>query len=295
MKELLNKLNEIQEEYEFSDEQLCSKIGITVTELHQLRAGRLVDQLRLSYVQRFVDMMSENIYPTTLLITMEKLFNLTYKELAISIVGSISGGGKTLSSERYANENPYATYLYVPEIITPRHLLSLICQKLGLPWSGLNLQQMYEQIISALAQEKRLLIFDEADRLNRKMFEILRDIWADGKGNLGLVFVGDENLMNKIKRPGTLRENLIRLMRRVKYNEILDPLHYDDVKMVFKTELKKHKITPKMIEHVFNKYCKLGGFGSILNLTDKISKLAKNSGDIPNNEMVEEAMKRLKI
>lgn len=295
MKELLNKLNTIQEQYEFTDAQLCSKIGITTDELYLLRNNRLNDPLRLQFIQRFVDMMSENIYPTKLLSTMERLFALTFKEQAITIVGSISGGGKTLASERYSNGNPFAVYLYVPEIITPRHLLALVCQKLGLPWSGLNLQQMYEQIISALAQEKKLLIFDEADRLNKKMFEIMRDIWSDGKGNVGLVFVGDENLMNKIKRPGSLRDNLIRLMRRVKYNEILDPLHPDDVKMVLKTELGKHKITDKMIEAIFTKYCKLGGFGSILNLTDKISKLAKNSGDTPNNEMAEEAMKRLKI
>ncbi len=295
MKELLNKLNTIQEQYELADQQLCSKIGITPDELHQLRANRSIDPLRLQFVQRFVDMMSENIFPTKLLSKMENLFILTFKELAITIIGSISGGGKTLASERFANQNTFAVYIYIPEIITPRHLLSLICQKLGLPYSGLNLQQMFEQIMGALAQEKKLLIFDEADRLNKKMFEILRDIWSDGKGNVGLVFVGDENLMNKIKRPGTLRENLIRLMRRVKYNEILNPLHPEDVKMVFKAELGKHKITDKMIDHIFGKYCKLGGFGSILNLTDKIQKLSRNSGDTPNNEMVEEAMKRLKI
>ncbi|HMQ79180.1 MAG TPA: ATP-binding protein [Ignavibacteria bacterium] len=295
MKELLNRLNAIQEQYEFSDAQLCSKIGITPDELYLLRNNRLSDPLRLQFIQRFVEMMQEKIYPTKLLNKMENLFTLTHKEQAITIVGSISGGGKTLASERFSNANTYAVYLYIPEIITPRHLLALICQKLALPWSGLNLQQLYEQIIGSLAQEKKLLIFDEADRLNKKMFEIMRDIWSDGKGNVGLVFVGDENLMNKIKRPGTLRDNLIRLMRRVKYNEILDPLHPDDVKMVFKTELGKHKITDDMIKAIFNKYCKLGGFGSIRNLTDKISKIAKNTGDQPNNEMAEEAIKRLKI
>ncbi len=295
MKELINKLNELQEEYEFSDSQLCSKIGITTDELQAFRNGRHLEPLHIKLIERFVDMMSEHIYPTKLLATAEKIFNLTFKEQTISIIGSVSGAGKTLASERYANENSFALYFYVPEIITPRHLLNLICQKLGLPSIGLNLQQSYEQICGALAQDKKLFIFDESDRLNKKMFEIMRDIWSDGKGNLGLVFVGDENLMNKIKRPGTLRENLIRLMRRVKYNEILDPLHPDDVKMVFKNQFGRHKITDQMINHIYTKYCKLGGFGSILNLTDKINKLAKNSGDTPNNEMAEEAMKRLKI
>lgn len=295
MKEIINRLNEIQEQYELSDSELCAKIGITVDELHQLRQNRSIEPVRLQFVQRFIDMMSENIFPTVLLRTMEKIFTLTYTELAISVIGSVSGAGKTLASIRYTAQNPYADYIYVPEIVTVRHLLSMICQKFSLPWMGLNLQQMYDQICGALAQEKKLLIFDESDRLNRKMFEIMRDIWNDGKGNLGIVFVGDENLMDKIKRPGTLNENLIRLKRRVKYTEILDPLHPDDIKMVFKAVLGKNKISDKMIDVIFQKYRKLGGLGSILNLADKINKLAKTSKDTPNNEMADEAMRRLKI
>ena len=295
MKELLQRLTAIQEQYELTDSALCAKIGLTPQELQQLRRDRTLPAVSVNLVTRFVEMMEANIYPTKLLTTMEKIFTATYKELAISVIGSVSGAGKTLAAERYANENPFATYIYVPQIVSPRYLLTMICQKLGLPSLGLSIQQMYEQIAASLAEEKRLLIFDEADRLNVKMFEILRDVWHDRKGNLGIAFVGDENLMNKIKRPGTLRENLIRLMRRVKYNEIIDPLHSEDVRMVFQQVLGRHKITPAMITHVYDKYSKLGAFGSVLHLTDYISKLSERSGDTPNDEMVQQAIKRLKI
>lgn len=274
---------------------LVSKIGISLDELTALRQGRALDPFQLAKVQRFVQMMEQNIYPTKLLSTMEKLFNLTHKEQAITVIGSVSGAGKTLAALRFASENPFAIYIYVPEIISTRYLLTMLCTRLGLPSIGLSLQQMYEQLCSALSQDRKLLIFDESDRLNKKMFEIMRDVWNDGKGNLGIAFVGDENLMNKIKRPGTLTENLIRLMRRVKYTEIIDPLHSDDVRMVFKQVLGKHKINDKMIEHIYTRYHQLGGFGSILNLTDKILKMAERTKEVPNNEMAEEAIRRLKL
>lgn len=295
MKELLQRLTAIQEKYQFTDSSLASKIGISTDDLQQLRQSKWLDSLRMNMVQRFVEMMEANIFPTKLLTTMDKIFSATYKELAISVIGGVSGSGKTLAAERYSSENTFATYIYVPQIVSPRYLLTMICQKLGLPSIGLSIQQMFEQICAALAEEKRLLIFDEADRLNVKMFEILRDIWHDRKGNLGIAFVGDENLMNKIKRPGTLRENLIRLMRRVKYNEIIDPLHSEDVSMVFKQVLGRHKINDAMIEHVYEKYRQLGAFGSVLHLTDKVLKMSEKSGDTPNNDMVKEAMKRLKL
>lgn len=84
-------------------------------------------------------------------------------------------------------------------------------------------------------------------------------------------------------------------MRRVKYNEIIDPLHPDDIEMVFGQNFKKHKISGKMIQHIYSKYSALGGFGSILNLTDKISKIADKTKDTPNDEMCTEAMRRLKL
>ncbi|KXK47994.1 MAG: transposase [Chlorobi bacterium OLB5] len=295
MKELLNRLEAIITKYELSDAVLISKIGITSDELQALRSGRSLDAVRLQLIRAFIEMLEQDIYPTKLVLTMEKILKLTEKEQAISVIGSISGAGKTLASKRYASENPLADYMYLPEITSPRYLLQLVSAKLQLPSMGLSIQQMYEQICASLANEKRLFIFDEADRLNRKMFEILRDIWQDGKGNVGIAFVGDENLMNKIKRPGTLRENLIRLMRRVKYNEIIDPLHPDDIEMVFGQNFKKHKISGKMIQHIYSKYSALGGFGSILNLTDKISKIADKTKDTPNDEMCTEAMRRLKL
>jgi len=295
MKEILKQLNDLQAKYDFSDEQLVSKIGISQDELDALQKNKPIDPIKLQIVTRFIEKLEQNIYPTKLLEKMETLLQLTFDEQTISVIGAVSGAGKTLASERFAIENPFAIYLYVPEIISVRYLLTTLCIKLGLPSMGLSIPQMFEQISNNMLQEKRLLIFDESDRLNRKMFEILRDIWHDGKGNLGIAFVGDENLMNKIKRPSDLRENLIRLMRRVKYTEILQPLHADDVKMVFKQHFGKHKITEKMIEQVFAKYGKLGGLGSILNLADKVLKLSNRSGDQPNNEMCEEAMKRLKL
>lgn len=302
MKELLQRLEAIIQRYELTDADLISKIGISSDELHSFRqgatmvsGGKYLDALRLQLIRSFVEMLEQDIYPTKLITKMENLLRLTEKEQAISVIGSISGAGKTLASKRYASENPNVDYMYLPEITSPRYLLQMVCSKLGMPGTGLSIQQMYEQICASLANERRLFIFDEADRLNRKMFEILRDIWQDGKGNVGIAFVGDENLMNKIKRPGTLRENLIRLMRRVKYNEIIDPLHTDDVRMVFKRSFGKHKITDKMIQLVFNKYSALGGFGSILNLTDKIGKISDKTKDVPNDEMCSAAMSKLKL
>lgn len=154
MKELLNRLEAIITKYELSDAVLISKIGITSDELQALRSGRSLDAVRLQLIRAFIEMLEQDIYPTKLVLTMEKILKLTEKEQAISVIGSISGAGKTLASKRYASENPLADYMYLPEITSPRYLLQLVSAKLQLPSMGLSIQQMYEQICASLANEK---------------------------------------------------------------------------------------------------------------------------------------------
>jgi DNA transposition AAA+ family ATPase len=226
---------------------------------------------------------------------MERLLSTTFKETAITVIGSPSGAGKTLAAERFSHANAFSIYVYIPEIITPRYLLTILAGKLGLPSLGLPMHVLFESITMQLSYEKRLLVLDEADRLSKKMFEILRDLWHDGKGNVGIAFVGDENLMNKLKQQHTLKDNLIRLMRRVKYHEIMDPLHVDDVSMAFKHAFGRHKIDAQVIKTVFQRFNKLGGFGSILTVIDIVRKFAERHDETPNSEMVEEAIKRLRI
>jgi uncharacterized protein (DUF2267 family) len=291
---LQDRLDTIQNNYEFSDSQLTSKIGITMGELVEFRARRKVASYTESLITNFITKLEADVYPTNLLSSMYRLLERTFKDEVITVIGSVSGAGKTHASEMFCHENIGAIYVYVPEIISPRYLLAILSVKLGLPYAGMNLQQMYEGICGELSKEKKLFVFDEADRLNKKMFEILRDIWHDGKGNCGLAFVGDENMMNKIRRGQTLRENLNRLMRRIKYMEIFDPIHADDVAIVFKHKLGRTKITEKAMTHIYNECRQQGGLGTIIDLADIIRRIAERSGDTPDNEMASEALRRIK-
>ncbi len=291
---LSEQLDEIQQRYEFRDETLISKIGISLPELESFRRNSK-DENIIHLVQQFVDRLSMKVYPTVLLNEMEKLLKSTHKENAITVIGAVSGAGKTFAADMFCSKVPEAIYIYVPELITVRFLVNIISQRLGLPYEGLNLWQQFEQIKMSVKRNRALFVFDEADRLTRKMYEVLRDLWLDGKGNCGIAFVGDENLMNKIKRGQSLRENLIRLLRRVKYNEIFQPIYEDDVRMIFKDAFVKHVISNPAIKRVFELFKELGGLGSILQVVDYLEKFSARSGDKPNDDMVREALKRMKL
>lgn len=294
MKELINRLRKIQENFEFSDLQLAGKIGITVDELADFRSGHLSDSIKENLISEFVEKLEANIYPTKLYSSMHRLLDRTFEDHAITVIGSISGAGKTYAGETYCNAKPDAVFIEVPEVITPRYLLAMISLKLGLPWEGLNLMQMYENIKSSLALNEKLLVFDEADRLNKKMFEILRDIWHDGKGNCGIAFIGDENMKNKIKRGESLKENLIRLLRRVKYVEIFKPIHPDDLKIVFNDILGKNKITEPAMLSAFEIFKNLGGLASIIDLAKVMKVFADKSKNTPDDKMLKAAVDKVK-
>jgi len=294
MKELINRLRKIQENFEFSDLQLAGKIGITVDELADFRSGHLSDSIKENLISEFVEKLEANIYPTKLYSSMHRLLDRTFEDHAITVIGSISGAGKTYAGETYCNAKPDAVFIEVPEVITPRYLLAMISLKLGLPWEGLNLMQMYENIKSSLALNEKLLVFDEADRLNKKMFEILRDIWHDGKGNCGIAFIGDENMKNKIKRGESLKENLIRLLRRVKYVEIFKPIHPDDLKIVFNDILGKNKITEPAMLQAFEIFKNLGGLASIIDLAKVMKVYADKSKNTPDDKMLKAAVDKVK-
>jgi len=293
-KELNNRLRKIQENFEFSDLQLSGKIGITVDELSDFRSGNLGDDIKINLISGFVEKLEANIYPTRIFSAMQRLLDKTFDDHAITVIGSVSGAGKTYAGESYCNAKPDAVFIEIPEVITPRYLLSMISMRLGLPWEGLNLMQMYENIKGSLALNEKLLVFDEADRLNKKMSEILRDIWHDGKGNCGIAFIGDENMKNKIKRGESLKENLIRLLRRVKYVEIFKPIHPDDLKIVFNDILGRNKITEPAILQAFEIFKNLGGLASIIDLAKVMKVFKEKKQNTPDDKMLKEAIERVK-
>jgi DNA transposition AAA+ family ATPase len=137
--------------------------------------------------------------------------------------------------------------------------------------------QMFEALSNYFVHNNKLFIFDEAERLKVSQLEALRDFFD--QGNIGLSLVGLNDLRNLLKRGRNLRENLVQLYSRVAFQEVVDFLEPNDVKLLFRDKLPGNKVSQEMYRHLAKKYEKQGGFRSMINLADLVIKVLDNNKD----------------
>lgn len=106
-----------------------------------------------------------------------------------------SGLGKTMAIKQYVSQNPEVLLIEVDPSYSPKVLLSVLCQKLGVNEVGLN-HELFERVLSRLSED-RLIIVDEAELLNTRSLEFLRRI--KDKSGCGLVLVGMPRLLVNLK------------------------------------------------------------------------------------------------
>jgi DNA transposition AAA+ family ATPase len=281
-------LDKIINQYQFSQSQLASKIGISESVISQIRAGEYEynpDNFVWMQIRKFIETINRKVYDTKLIRVVNRMLNDAYKDKEIAVITSCSGAGKTTAIVQHCLINHYAVHIRVNEVFTTKYLLQIILRSLGTPHLGLSTQQMYETASEILSRKNRLIVIDEAERLKVSQLELLRDLYD--QGNMGLCLVGLESLRSLLQRGKNLRENLVQLYSRVAYQKIVDILEPDDVAMIIRDKLPVHNITQAMMKDLSKRYKSRGGLRAVLKLCQLATKLAeKNNIQIINDEFI---------
>ncbi len=291
------QLKTLMNKYGFSQNMLSAKIGISTSVLSQILSETypyISDNFVWLQVRKFIEKASSPIYETKLLKVVHNTLNRTFEEKEISCITGASGAGKTTAIENYCLINPNALYIRVNQVMTRKYLLISLLKSINQPVEGYGLYELYEIFSESLSRKSRIVIVDEAERLDVPNLELLRDIYD--QHNCGLALIGLESLRILLKKGKSLKENLVQLYSRIGYQEVVDILTPSDIHLVFDDRLPAHKISDDLIKRLSKTYQKHGGFRAIIKLANLALKLAeKNDVKVIDDNLIEFTISELTL
>lgn len=173
-----------------------------------------------------------------------------------------AGRGKTECAKEYAIRNEKAVHIRVFEDWTPMAMLASICEELnGMRPGRMDISK--RAIIEELDDSKRMLLIDEADRLNIKNIEHLRDI-HDETG-CPIVLIGEPSIYAQIKARTRIWQRVTRVVE-------FGPVVIDDV-LVFGLKACSLKIDPVAARRIVQK-CQ-GSFRLLYHIMVELELIAK--------------------
>lgn len=207
---VLGKLKKFIDDSGKSQADIAQGIGISATALSQMLNGQyagnitnVCDKLEL-YIRRETE---RNKYGLTRGLYVEnsitkriwgalKIAHINQKMVAV--VGP-AGCGKTTTAEEYMQRDNTVIYERMDNVTKTAYLLHRIGKAVGVNLNARNNAILFQRIIAKLDGSQRLLIIDEAQKLEIKEFEVLRDIYDQGRyGRIGIVLMGHENIYDRM-------------------------------------------------------------------------------------------------
>ena len=202
--------------------------------------------------------------------------NACQRDKDFAVIVGHTGTSKTWTiKKKYLPENPSAIYIKCNKSAVGQ-LLRMIAVSLKIDIKG-NSSSLYEKIINNVRNKDYVLIVDEADYLNEKCLQMLRNISDDG--NIGVALVGLPRLVETISKQD---EDYQQLLRRVgTYLDLRTIGKYDlsDAEKIVKDCFPDAK--KELIEKFY--FTSKGCIGTLTKLIEKSFEIAKNN----NRVMVE--------
>jgi DNA transposition AAA+ family ATPase len=133
----------------------------------------------------------------------------------MGVVTASAGCGKTIAAQNLVNEDDVLTHTGLPSIIkikvlpdsTSKALAAVILAGLSEKPMGPNKYELAEEVAVALDRnDVRLLVVDEADRLNEASFDLLRHI--HDKSGRPILMVGLPDILTVIERQEKFRSRV---------------------------------------------------------------------------------------
>jgi DNA transposition AAA+ family ATPase len=176
-----------------------------------------------------------------------------------------AGRGKTTVAERIYATNKNTVYVLYHEDWSYSELLRDITFRLCGTRPRYR-QICFEMIQNEMARQRRIIMVDEADRMNVKCLNVLRNIHDVCK--VPVLLIGEDDLKRKMEK-----EN--RLISRLRSTLLFDPVNQADVVVFFKSALGQ-PITPEMAGRLLMHSG--GDFRNVLTDAVAIERMMKASG-----------------
>jgi DNA transposition AAA+ family ATPase len=143
------------------------------------------------------------------------------------LIGS-SGLGKTTAIKEFERENNGVIFIDPGENTSQRRVLQQIATKLRV-YEEHALDDFADAIAEKLEDSRFVIVVDESENLDVRCLQTLRKIHDKCNFTFGLLLVGTERFINKLRR---LQGEYVYILNRISYSSVLDKLSRDDIRLL---------------------------------------------------------------
>ncbi|MDE6036582.1 MAG: AAA family ATPase [Ruminococcus sp.] len=227
---LLDKVENLMNERNISQNTLGKIIGVSGTALSQLRSGKYKSnpQKIFDIIENYFsqDTATDSAYSETDYVETTISGNI-YRVIAncqsrggLAVVCGDAGIGKTKSAQKFVSDNPADSLMITinPCITGIRNLLKIIADSTGAGQEK-NISDMWFSIVNKIS-DGTVIIFDEAQHLTLKTIEVLRsfsDYFSNKGQTLGICFIGN---LNTVSAMGNRKAEFAQISNRTRQRKI---------------------------------------------------------------------------
>jgi len=124
---------------------------------------------------------------------------------SFGVVVGRAGRGKTKTAIHYAVQRPDAVYILFIDGMS----ITQVLREIAFEFTGLkprDFMACIDEITKATKHKRRLILIDEADKMPKKYFDMLRGV--NERCCCPIVLIGEENLMTKLKEERRLKSRV---------------------------------------------------------------------------------------
>lgn len=227
---LLDKVENLMNERNISQNTAGKIIGVSGTVLSQIRSGKYKSnpQKIFDIIENYFSQentkesgYSETDYvETTISGNIYRVIANCQSRGGLAVVCGDAGIGKTKSAQKYVSDNPADSFMITinPCITGIRNLLKIIAERTGAGQEK-NISDMWFSIVNKIS-DGTVIIFDEAQHLTLKTIEVLRsfsDYFSSKGQTLGICFIGN---LNTISAMGNRKAEFAQISNRTRQRKI---------------------------------------------------------------------------
>ena len=173
--------------------------------------------------RHFLELEGANVLKTRHLLHAREAVTEAVASHSMIAVHGEAGLGKTFAiAEAVASLTVPVLKVVVQSRPTERFVVAMLQETLTNREARGSRYKIQQALLPMLAEQPRLVVFDEAQNLNRHSFEDLRYLHDDEHTQFGLIFVGGNGAWQVIEREPMVRSRLVRAVR-------FTPLSQEDV------------------------------------------------------------------
>lgn len=162
--------------------------------------------------RHFLGLAGGALIETNSLLLVERTIDDCMEARAMGVVHGVAGVGKTFSLQHHLGTRPALETMWVDCIQRPT--MRRIAQELMFALTGVRpaggRTDMLDELVALLSDKPRLVVVDEAQRLNHECIDFLRYLHDRAQTDFGLILAGGNNCWEVLSREPMLRSRVYR-------------------------------------------------------------------------------------